>query len=56
MRYTIETARSVVFRHGCYPSKLWPTVIELPKIGPGIRVWGALEYLVNHCGYVTVRE
>ena len=50
-RYTEETARQIVTRnHG----KCGPKTVSHPQ--PGIKVQGAIDYLVKYCGYNRLVE
>lgn len=53
--YTEQDALRRVYTNGCSADKQFSGLIHLPQKGPGLKVWGALDYL-KCLGYVWTRE
>ena len=51
MRWTLETARQKLERNG---GRVTAGFVTHPR--PGLKLLGAIDYLVNHCGYRFHRQ
>ena len=51
MRYTVEKARAKIENNG---GKVGSKQVR--HTHPGISVLGAIDYLVNHCGYTWIKS
>lgn len=53
-KYTLDTALAQLDRCRLRPPV--DSIIYVPKSDPpGLRAWGAIDFLVKHCGYRTER-
>jgi hypothetical protein len=54
VKYTLETALDQLAR--CGLRRIDVTVIPVSKSDPpGLRAWGAIDFLCKHCGYSIER-